>query len=216
MKRASVVWVGILGVCLAVGSVPALGATGYIDALDAIFLGGDPVPKLVLDEDPVTNDTFRFEVVVDSSTGHEFDSYEYLLQVSGLGIEFDYALTEAATLALVTDAAHTPRYLLFEDCLDAWADDDIPDDFTTITVFGLSNGATYDPALRPSLGIFVLRITNAAEAMGMHTITDGGVLIGSEEDLSIGSLVFEVIPEPTTACLLVLGAGALALYRRRR
>ena len=208
-------WIGIWGICLGAFSASAFGATGILVSLDG------EAALLEVDGDPATNETFRFEVIVDDANGmFATDSYEYLLSVSGAGLEFDYDATEAATSALAADAGHAPMYLLFGDSLGVAAADDIQDDFTTLTVSDLSDsGATYNPTDRPSLGIFVLKVIDDAAAMaggGLHTISDGGVLLGSDEPLSIAALQIQITPEPATLALILVGGAAVILQRRRR
>lgn len=209
--------------CLLMCSAGAFGATAYIYSNDPNVIDrGSAVFELVLDKDPLTEDSFRFEVIVDTCGLTAADSYEYLLRISpGLGLEFDFIATEDETTAVANDPLHIPRYLLFDDSLGVYADEDYPGDPTTITVSDLSDsGSTYNPLERPSLGIFVIKVTDEAAFLAAcppygpgQDVLDGGVLIGSDEELSVNPIT--LTPEPATMALLAIGGLGFVLRRRK-
>jgi len=207
---------GMVGGCVALLAFAAgvHGAGAHIEALSGTVQPGGTV-RLLIDEDPQTHEQFEFEMVVNSSALTGADSFEYVLAMDGNGVAFDLQATESATTAVASDPLHSPIYLLLDDNSGPWAEEDVFGDPATLSVSDLSaSSSKYNPNERPSLGVFVVKIADDAAAMGLHTLTGGGVLIGSEEQISLDSLVIEVVPEPSA--LGLLAAAGVGLLRRRR
>lgn len=201
---------GFLGCSLILAlSATSSAATGHVEGPAVITVDGSLA----------TQETASYEVIVDSSTLTAVDFFECTLSLSGNGVEFDYAATEAATDALEADALHAPRFLFYEDNDGLWADEYFGGGPTTLDASDSSRGGSYDPNIQRSLGIFVIKITDdvaASASGGWHTISDMGdsFLGGSDEDLNVGSFEFQVVPEPTALALLMPIALGLLLRRR--
>lgn len=204
MKAAQRVLV-FIGVLWFASCLSVFGAEGHIVGPSSI----------VIDGNSSTVETATFEIVVDKSDSPTAGGFEWQVGLTGQGMQFNVAAGAAATQTLATDSTHVPAYFALNDSSEFLASTS----FGGIRCGDMSNTLAVSNPIGKSLGYFVVEFTDEMKAMGTHTLTNppSFILLGdfeSTENLTISDFTFTVVPEPTTLCLM--GMGAMAMLRRRR